>query len=166
VSRSYPPPEANCRIEGPGEDRGLEFKTYLFPLVGTATADLPAPPGAAWRDAGGRATLLHFAPGRFLAPAPSEELARHLAALEAAGVGALFEVSGKWRAFTVEGEGAVRLLAAGLDADAVLAHRDCAAVTLFDCPAVLARTAAGFALWVHASCASDLRAGLERLAAR
>lgn len=166
MSRGDAAPEARCRIEGPGEGHGLEFKTFLFPLVGTATADLPAPPGAAWRDAAGRATLLHFAPGRFLAPAPGDPLTRHLAALEATGVGALFDVSGKWRALTVEGEGAARLIAAGLDADAVLAHRDCAAVTVFDCPAVLARTAAGFELWVHASYATDLRGSLERLAAR
>ena len=158
-------PQSEVRLEGPGAGRGLEFKTFLFPLVGTATADLPAPPGAAWHDPAGRATLLHFAPGRFLAPAPTPELARHLAALEAAGIGALFDVDGKWRAFTLEGAGAAALIAAGLDAEAALAHRDCAAVTLFDCPVVLARIAGGFELWVHASYATDLRGSLERLGA-
>jgi heterotetrameric sarcosine oxidase gamma subunit len=156
----------SCRIESPGEGHALEFKTFLFPLVGTATADLPAPPGAAWRDGAGHATLLHFAPGRFLAPAPTAEIARHLAALEATGVGRLFDVDGKWRALTVAGPGAARLLSAGADAEAVLAHRDCAALTLLDCPVVLARVGEGFDLWVQASYATDLRASLERLSGR
>jgi heterotetrameric sarcosine oxidase gamma subunit len=156
----------DCRIDGPGDGVGLEFKTFLFPLVGTATADLPAPPGAAWHDGSGHATLLHFAPGRFLAPAPTAEMARHLAALESAGVGRLFDVRGKWRQLTVAGTGAARLLSAGVDVEAVLAHRDCAALTLFDCPLVLARSGQRFELWVESSYATDLRASLDRLRRR
>ena len=153
-------------LEGPVGGNGLEFKAFQFPLVGTATADLPAPPGAAWRDGAGHATLLHFAPGRFFAPAPAAELARHLAALEAAGIGRVFDVTGKWRALRVAGPGALRLLAAGADVEAVLAHRDCAALSLFDCPVVLAHASRAFDLWVPASYATDLRNSLERLRAR
>ncbi len=157
---------AQLVIEGPGEARALEFKAFLFPLVGPATADLPAPPGAAWHDAAGRPTLLHFAPGRFLAPVPTAELARHLAALEAARVGSLFDVNGKWRVLAVTGHGAERLLAAGADVEAMLQHRDCAALTLFDCPVVVARAPGGYALFAYASYAQDLRASLERLRPR
>jgi len=152
-----------CRIEGPGESRALEFKTFVFPLVGAATTDLPAPPGAVQRDASGRPTLLHFAPGRFLAPAPPPDIARHLDALAGTGVGAVFDVEGKWRALAVLGAGAQRLLAESIDVAAVLAHRECAAVRLFDCPVVLAREPEGFSVWVEASYATDLREMLDRI---
>jgi heterotetrameric sarcosine oxidase gamma subunit len=157
---------ADCRIDGPVAVAAREFKTFMFPLVGTATADLPAPPGAIQRDGSGRTALLHFAPGRFLAPAPSADLVRHLDALETAGVGAVFDVTGKWRAIRIVGAGAERLLAAGLDVGTVLSHRECAAAHLFDCPVVLARAGAAFELWVQASYATDLAASLERVRSR
>jgi hypothetical protein len=155
-----------CRIEGPGESRALEFETFVFPLVGTATTDLPAPPGAVQHDAAGRLTLLHFAPGRFLAPAPPPDIVRHLDALAAAGVGAVFDVEGKWRALAVLGAGAERVLAETIDVASVLSHRECAAVRLFDCPVVLARAPEGFSLWVEASYATDLREMLDRVHAQ
>ena len=160
------PSRMPCRIEGPGESRALEFKTFVFPLVGPATTDLPAPPGAVQHDVAGRPTLLHFAPGRFLAPAPSPEIVRHLDALAAAGVGVVFDVEGKWRALAVLGAGAERLLAESLDVASVLAQRECAAARLFDCPVVLARAPEGFSVWVEASYATDLREMLDRVHAR
>jgi len=156
---------AACRIDGPLALEAREFKTFMFPLVGSATADLPAPPGAVQRDGEGRAALLHFAPGRFLAPAPGADLIRHLDALAAAGVGAVFNVTGKWRSIEVAGTGAERLLAAGVDVATVLGHRECAAVQLLDCPVVLTRSSAGFELMVQASYATDLAASLERIRA-
>lgn len=152
-----------CRIEGPSAIEAREFKTFMFPLVGTATADLPASPGAVQHDAAGSAALLHFAPGRFLVPAPGPNMIRHLDALAAAGVGAVFNVGGKWRAIRLTGAGAERLLAAAVDVAAVLSHRACAAVQLLDCPVVLARTGDGFELWVQASYATDLAGSLDRI---
>lgn len=157
---------ADCRIDGPVAVAAREFKTFLFPLVGTSTTDLPAPPGAVQRDAAGQAALLHFAPGRFLAPTPAADMVRHLDALEAAGVGAVFNVAGKWHAVRLTGAGAARLLASDVDVAAALSHRDCAAVLLFDCPVVLARAVDGFELWVQASYATDLAGSLERIRAR
>lgn len=157
---------AEITIEGPVYVAAREFKTFLFPLVGTVTADLPAPPGAVQRDAAGRAALLHFAPGRFLAPAPAPELVRHLEALASAGAGALFDTTGKWRAIRLGGGFAERTLAESIDVAAVLAHRECAAVHLFDCPVVLARAAGGFELWVEGSYAMDLKGSLDRVRSR
>ena len=155
-----------CHIAGPMLVEAREFKTFTFPLVGAATTDLPAPPGAVQRDAAGRATLLHCAPGRVLAPAPTPDMVRHLEALAAAGVGALFDVCGKWRAIEVAGAGATVLLASGIDVAAVLARRECAALLLFDCPVVLARAAGGFGIWVQGSYASDFLGSLERIRGR
>ena len=75
-----------------------------------------------------------------------------------AGAGSLINASGKWVPVDIEGPGAARLLASTLDIEAVLSNRDCAAVTLFDCPAVVARVTQGFRLWVQASYAAHLLA--------
>ena len=159
-----PDVEQYCRIDGPILQRVLEFKTFDFPLAGTAVVELPVSPGAVQRDAGGRATLLHFAAGRFLAPAPAPHMVRHLNALQTAGVGAVFDVDGKWRAFTLAGAGAARVLASTIDLGQVLKARECAALHLFDCPAVLACRSEGFDVWVEASYASAFGECLQRAA--
>lgn len=141
----------------------LEFKSFTYPLVGGPGVDLAVTPGAMRRDAAGRATLLHFAPGRFLLPAPTPDLARQLDSLAQAGVGVTFDVDGKWRELTITGSGVHRLLSSGADVAAVLAHRECAALYLFDCPVVLARRADGFDVWVQASYATDFRETLDRI---
>jgi heterotetrameric sarcosine oxidase gamma subunit len=158
-----PPIAEHSRIEGPALQRTLEFKTFRFPLVAMATIDLPASPGTVRRDASGRATLLHFAPGRFLAPAPMPDMDRHLDALQAAGVGALFDVEGKWQAFALTGPGAERLLSYSINLAQVLGNRDCAALHLFDCPAVLARRADAFDVWVEGSYAAACRECFDEL---
>jgi sarcosine oxidase gamma subunit len=147
----------HCRIEGPIPERMFEFKTFTFPLVGIALTELPASPGAVQRDDSGRATLLHVAPGRFLAPASTSHRTRSLADLQAAGAGALFEVDGKWHTFALTGAGVRRLLSATIDLSQVLTNRECAALHLFDCPAVLALRADMFDVWVEASYASAFR---------
>ena len=154
---------AVIRIERSSATAALEFKAFGFPLIGPATTELPDRPGAVERDVSGRATLLHFAPGRFLAPAPTAETARHLAALADAGVGASFDVEGKWQEFALSGSSAERVLAATIDARAVLGQRDCAAVQLFDCPCVLARRKDGYDVWVEASYALDLGESFARV---
>lgn len=157
------PTPLDCRIVGPASVAAREFKTFLFPLAGPSTADLPAGPGAVQHDAPGRPALLHFAPGRFLAPAPAPEMVRHLDALAASGVGSVFDVTGKWRHVRVVGRDAKRLLASGIDVAAVLLHHECAAVQLFDCPVVLARASDGYDLWVQASYATDFVRSLRRI---
>lgn len=156
--------EEYCRIEGPTLQRVLEFKAFEFPLAGTAVVELLPSPGAVQRDADGRATLLHFAAGRFLVPGAIPDAARHLGALQAAGVGTVFDVDGKWQTFRLKGRGAERVLASTIDLGQVLQHRDCAALHLFDCPAILARRAEAFDVWVEASYASAFRECVLRAA--
>ena len=110
------------------------------------------------RDEQQQPALLHFAPARWLAPAPTPELRRLLEGAASAGAGSLINASGKWLPVDIEGPGAARLLASTLDIEAVLSNRDCAAVTLFDCPAIVVRVTQGFRLWVQASYAAHLLA--------
>jgi sarcosine oxidase gamma subunit len=156
--------------------KALEFKAFEFPLTRAAAAELPASPGAVQRgtDIGAgtsidngsstdRAVLLHFAPGRFLAPAPTPDTERRLLALQAAGVGAMFDVEGKWQAVTLTAPGTERALSSTIDLAQALGGRDCAALHLFDCPAVLARRGGDFEVWVEASYAVSFREVLSEL---
>ena len=148
----------SCRIIQLPVEEVLEFVAYAWPARGCASTDWPLEPGAVRRDAQQQPALLHFAPGRWLAPAPAPELRRLLENTASAGAGSLVDASGKWVTVDIGGAGAARLLACTLDIEAVLGHRDCAAVTLFDCPAVVARVAQDFRLWVQASYAAHLLA--------
>jgi heterotetrameric sarcosine oxidase gamma subunit len=139
----------------------VEFKAYAYPLAGAWTAVFPSAPGAVVRNGMGRCELLHFAPGRWLAPEPSPELAARLTAAAAAGAGVQIGVDGKWHAITIAGPGAQRALARTVALDAILAARDCAALTLFDCPSIIARSDAAFDIWVQSSYAADFVASLE-----
>jgi hypothetical protein len=58
----------------------------------------------------------------------------------------------------VGAHGAARLLAFTADIEAVLAGRECAALNLLDCPAIVARAAPGFRLWVQSSYAAHFLA--------
>jgi sarcosine oxidase gamma subunit len=111
----------------------------------------PARPGQALRDATGRPSLLHFAPDRWLVPAPAPILLQELSLLERAGHGILIDVEGKWQEVRTAPERAHHILSRSIDVETVLAARECAAVVLFDCPAILARSAATFDLWIAAS---------------
>lgn len=153
----------HIRAEGPVLQRTLEFKTFRFPLAETPNIGLPPSPGAVRRDASGRATLLHFAPGRFLAPGPTPDMQEHLDALQGTGVGALFDVDGKWEAFALTGPGVESVLSYSIDLAQVLGSRECASLHLFDCPAVLARRADAFDVWVERSYAEAFRECLDEL---
>jgi len=106
---------------------------------------------------------LHFAPGRFLAPAPTPDTEQRLLALQAAGVGAMFDVEGKWQAFALTAPGTERALSSTIDLAQALGGRDCAALHLFDCPAVLSRHGGDFEVWVEASYAVAFREVLGEL---
>lgn len=126
---------------------------WEFIALGTspADADWPLQPGRVLRAADGRAALLHFAPGRWLVPDPDGLLRARLEASRAAGAGVLVDVSGKWQEVALAPGVAGAVLASGIEVESLLRGREAAAVTLFDCPTILARAGTGFELWVAAS---------------
>jgi hypothetical protein len=136
----------------------FEFVCHGAPTGGEE--GLPLQPGQIERNAEGRATLLHFAPRRWLAPAPSGALRARLIDLENRGKGALIDVDGKWQQLRAADAG---ILESSLNVGAVLRNRDCAAAAVFDCPAILARDDAALDLWVASS---YLDSFLSALAAR
>ena len=69
----------------------------------------------------------------------------------------MFDVEGKWQAFALTAPGAERALSSTTDLAQALGGRDCAALHLFDCPAVLSRRSGGFEAWVEASYAVAFR---------
>lgn len=113
---------------------------------------LPMVPGAVKRTLSGQLELLHFAPGRWLAPA----LSRSLEHFAESGAVSVVDVEGKWQRRILQGRDTLRLLASGADVEAMLADRDCAALSLFDCPVVVARNGSTIDLWVHSSYANSL----------
>ena len=129
-----------------------EFVGYPGRDVGAAAIGAwPAKPGQVLRDAAARPVLLHFAPDRWLVPAPATILLQELCSLERAGRGILIDVEGKWQEVRIAPERAHQILSRGIDVETVLAGRECAAVMLFDCPAILARSDTAINLWVAAS---------------
>ena len=126
----------------------------------SAVAGLPAAPGQVRYAPSGEPVLLHPAPGRWFAPAANEPLRLELEALVAAGAGALFDVSGKFRSWSLEGASGRAWLAQQCELATVLAGRDCAAMTLFDCPALLAKQHTdgheNFVVWLASSSAEGL----------
>jgi len=141
-------------------EHAVEFRAYAFPGA-TWPTGFPITPGSVLRAPLGRFALLHFAPGRWLAPEPAEEAAL-LDSAVAAGTGTQTGVGGKWQAITLTGAQAPRALAATIDLETVLSGRDCAAVRLFDCPGIVARTVEGFEVWALSSYATDLIQCLKR----
>jgi hypothetical protein len=111
-------------------------------------------------DAGGLA--LHFAPARWLL---IDAVERSLQAAEDAAA-LVFDVAGKWRLCRLSAALGTRVLPAALDLAGILAGHDCAAVTLFDTPAIVARLAAReeYLVCAHSSYAASLSAALRRAA--
>ncbi len=109
--------------------------------------------------------LLPIAPGRWFAPSLEATTESLMEAASNAGSGTVIDVSGKWYAMTLVGRGASRLLASTIDIEAVLLDRPCAALTLFDCPAIVARSPLGFSIWVHSSYATHFAGVIQQLGA-
>jgi len=143
----------------------LEFAAFLFPPEGAFVVGWPSAPGEVRHDAQGRPALLHFAPARWLVPAPCTEIAALVEAATESAAGTSVDVTGKWREFRLAGPDAARALGCSIDSQSVLDGRECAAVVLFDSPCVLARQGAGYAIWVRASFAVDFEAAFARLRA-
>ncbi|MBL8264956.1 hypothetical protein [Steroidobacter sp.] len=118
---------------------------------------LPIEPGAVRRTNAG--TYLHFAPGRWL-------IADHepgiMAALLGSDVVESFDVTGKWCQVSLPAENAQRLLATQMPVIRTLSGRHCAAIRLFDAPAIVAHDAAGFAVWTHRSYLQFVQDAIEQ----
>ena len=155
----------SCRIDRLPSACALEFAAFAWPAPDTSELAWPSKPGAVRYDERRRPLLLHYAPGRWLAPEPSLEIRSLLATAAQAAVGVVVEVTGKRDALLISGTGATRLLACAIAIEAVLNARDCAALTLFDCPAILARAPEGFAVWVQSSYTTDFVTTAERFRA-
>ena len=154
-----------CTLERLPAARMVEF-VFFDPFADARGAGTAPLPGGAGRGANGDPVILHFAAGRYLLPDPAPELDAWIAAAVAQGSGTAIEVEGKWAALELSGPDAARLLSSSLDVAAVLESRDCAAVVLFDCPAVLAAAATGYRVYVKASYIADFSTAIERLLAR
>ncbi len=155
-----------CALTALPDGRMVEFAAFASTMPG-ALAALGAgalAPGSVRRAANGRPATLHFAPARWLLPDPDAALDVWLSAA-AAGAGTAVEVEGKWTAMELYGPQAARLLSSSLDVAAVLDARECAAVVLFDCPAVLAASPPGYLIYVQSSYAPDFKAAVTRLCA-
>jgi hypothetical protein len=160
----------------------IRHELVAFP--GCTVAGLSAAPGMAIQDESSGTCWLHHAPGRWLlwekefvvagetlpvlgsATVGAADRGSGLATAEAAvaaGTAALFDVDGKYQGFAFDGEGGRAVLASTVNLEVVVpTGRDCAAVALFDCPAVLVRTSSGYFAWVTASCVPDFTAALAR----
>ena len=103
--------------------------------------------------------LFHFAPRYLLAINHQGTTPAVAAAAKAVAI----DVNGKWRGYRLHGSGARKVLAAGAHADLVLNGRECAALSLFDCPVVLLRVADADEMWVPASYAESLCHALNKM---
>lgn len=162
MSDRHPP--MNLRLE-----RRASAPAWEYVLVACASSRGPddpwtAAPGAVERRADGTPRRLHFAPRRWLLVEIDREMQQRLDAADAACIGVRIDVEGKWVAMTLAGRDARRALGSTLDIGAVLSGRDCAAVTLFDCPSIVAPAGDAFHVWVAASCADSFAAAIRRLA--
>jgi hypothetical protein len=151
-------------MSSPGAERKRVETCFEFVTYGALPDDcrLPARPGQVSRDADGRPALLHFAPRRWLVVSPGANLKAGLADLDDRGLGALVDVDEKWLPLRV-GEPS-KSLGTCIAAGAVLRDRQCAAVSIFDCPAIIAGGESGIDLWVASSFVDTLRAAFRETA--
>jgi len=149
-----------CRIEVHPPARDMEFVAFSL-ASGSAPRGFPSMPGQGL-GAAGRWEILHVAPGRWFAPDASEATRQLLE--EAESHGAVFDVEGARTRIDVIGLGATRLLSESLDIVSVLEGRDGAAMTLFDCPAIVASIPEGYTVWVRASYQAHLLRVLSEIA--
>ena len=100
-------------------------------------------------------TILQVAADRWLALSPPP--------LSLSGADfAIVEVTGKWREIPLAAPS--KVLANTVDAEEVLAGRDCARTVLFDCPAILRRGNDGYAVWVERSYEDAFNAAVQQAA--
>lgn len=151
-----------CIVGAPFE-RCSELVALRAPATSEFGEGWPIAPGKVRLAPSGAAELLHFAPGRWLMPDPSKALMQQSERYVVAGAAELIDVEGKWRKIVLSGEAAMRVLAAGAAVESLLAECDCAALTLFDCPVILAGGTSRFELWVPSSYFPSFSSTLESL---
>lgn len=106
--------------------------------------------------------LLHFAPQFVLTINQGAIAPLVVDGAEATGI----DVTGKWHGYRLHGSRAPAVLAAGVPSETVLSGRDCAALSLFDCPVVLLPTPDSSEVWVPASYAESLESALNKTVQR
>jgi sarcosine oxidase gamma subunit len=149
-----------CELIALNGKRDLQQALCAPDSIGAQDEVWPLVPGSVRRATSGRPEALHFAPGRHLVPEPSATLLDQLHVAAGQGGLILIDVAGKWRLLELTGPGASRALRRAIEIESVMSGRECAAVTLFDCPLVISRRVEGFDLWVHASYCESLREAL------
>jgi len=142
-------------IESSTPGRCFELTAFRLHDLPDMDEYLPVEPGAVRGDDEGRKHL-HFSPGRWLTLCAAASAARRILPATLAVV----DVSGKWHLLRLTGADAENVLRFQLAVDGIFAGRACAAVTVFDCPAVIERHSAGFDVWTHASYSEHLRDAL------
>lgn len=73
------------------------------------------------------------------------------------------DVTGKWREMHLTDT--ARLLANTVDVEELLANRSCARTILFDCPAILQKLDAGYAVWIERSYEHAFNTAIHKVAA-
>jgi hypothetical protein len=106
---------------------------------------------------------LHFAPGHWLLPDPAQEVLARVGGQP--GI-VIVDVDGKWQRRILSGPRVWRVLAVTADVATMLRGRDCAALTLFDCPGIAARSGDGVEVWIVSSYAQFLDEQLVAAATR
>jgi hypothetical protein len=96
---------------------------------------------------------LQFAPRCWLLPDPPQEALVRLSGK--AGI-VIVDVEGKWHRRVFKGADVWRVLAFAADVETRLQRRECASLTLFDCPCIVTRSGNGVELWVLSSYARFL----------
>jgi sarcosine oxidase gamma subunit len=143
-------------------ERCFEFVSPCIPLDSLQDL-LPIAPGGVRRESDDQSQLLHFAPRRWLIPAPAEPVHRYLADRDKHGGGTLVDVEGKWQWFQLERPEAAHILGYTVNLEQLLFRRACAATVLFDCPAILGRHGERFDCWVHSSYAESFCQAIAQL---
>ena len=119
-------------------------------------------PGSIQRPLATGAILL-IAPGRWLLMGDAlSSHASELALLRERGA-SLVDVSAKWCRFEFAAARAHECLSRVVDLHLVMGGRDCAAITVLDCPSLLVRSGAAYELWVMRSFAEWLHRTLIAL---
>jgi sarcosine oxidase gamma subunit len=159
---STPRLRLDCRLERVAGDHVLEFVAFEHDLEPLRAGSWPIGPGEIRASAAGAPLLMHFAPGRWLAPDPGVEARQMVEVAAVLGLGVSVDVTGKWVPMQLEGVDAARVLASTIDIRALLGGRRCAAAHLFDCPTIVATAGDGYGLWVGASYTAAFAAAIER----
>ena len=135
---------------------------WRLPKVGLLIEDQPIEEKESVSFQGDSLRILHFAPGSWLVI--NGEATVPPASLPSGLIGV--DVTGKWIGFWLDGPQVESVLRTEVQLGIVLAARQCAATSMFDCPVLIHRAGHQFELWVQASYSDHLRTRLSETAHR